>query len=197
MERCKNDAFKYKTRTEWQNKSKSVYTTAIKNGWLNECCSHMTELKKPRGYWTLERCKLDALKYKTRTEWYNMSRTGFDAACKKGWVDDCCTHMSVIKRKNNYWTLELCKRDALKYNSKKEWDTNSAGYVAAYKKGWLNDCCAHMRNKLTLESCKIDALKYNNVSSWRKNSCGVYSTASKNGWLKKCTKHMSRKQISY
>lgn len=42
---CKEQALKYKTRSEWDLNSESSYYTARKNGWLEECCKHMKKSK--------------------------------------------------------------------------------------------------------------------------------------------------------
>lgn len=46
LDSCIADAKKYVTRTEWAMKSRSAYTAAVKNGWLEECCKHMPKRKK-------------------------------------------------------------------------------------------------------------------------------------------------------
>lgn len=46
LEACIADAKKYKTRTEWAMKSRSAYTAAVKNNWLNRCCQHMPKRRK-------------------------------------------------------------------------------------------------------------------------------------------------------
>lgn len=43
LDRCQEDALKYKTRAEWHEKSSGAYEFAIRNGVLNECCKHMGE----------------------------------------------------------------------------------------------------------------------------------------------------------
>lgn len=56
--------------------------------------------------------------------------------------------MIVLRKPNSYWTLERCKEDASKYKTRNEWQENSGGYAAAYKKRWLDQCCGHMiKNK--------------------------------------------------
>lgn len=141
LEKCKEDALKYKTRKEWSENSKG-YNRCHSNGWLTECCQHMKFIRNYR-VWTKDDCINDALKYKTRSEWYNNSYA-YKIASKNGWLDDCCGHMQVIIKPNNYWTLERCKEDALKYKTKKEWAKNSSGYNRCREKGWLDECCQHM-----------------------------------------------------
>lgn len=40
-ERCHEIALRYKTRTEFQQREKSVYNTAHQNGWVDDICTHM------------------------------------------------------------------------------------------------------------------------------------------------------------
>lgn len=48
------------------------------------------------------------------------------------------------------WNLEICKINALKYKTRKEWETQSvSAYTIAHKNGWLEECCAHMEKSKT------------------------------------------------
>ena len=145
--------------------------------------------------WTLEACKKDALQYETRNSWVKNSAAGYGAAQKNGWIDECCEHMVELHKPYNYWTLETCKEDALKYTSKSEWSKNSgSAYVVATKNKWLDECCGHMEilwaKKWTLETCREDALKYNTKSEWKNSKSGGYSSAVSYKWINECCKHM-------
>ena len=45
-ERCMEEAKKYKTRSEWSEKSSTSYASARRNGWLKECTAHIKKNKK-------------------------------------------------------------------------------------------------------------------------------------------------------
>lgn len=92
LELCKKEAKKYQTRTEWQKQSPS-YQTALKNGWLNECCKHMYTPKPYNFKWSLDNCIKEAKKYKTRTEFNKKSSGAYDAALRNKWLNKCCKHM--------------------------------------------------------------------------------------------------------
>jgi hypothetical protein len=210
LEQCKQDALKYTTRTEWQKNSVAGANAAYRNGWFEECVKHMENKKstKPSNYWTLERCKQDALKYNSKTEWKNNSPSALIKAFMKGWINECCLHMvnTNLRRSKNYWTIELCMEDALKYNTKTKWKKNSKGaYTFALKNNCLNECCKHMKNNKpnnqsrdllikstkgywTLERCKEEALKYISRTEWQRSYSA--SVARRNGWVEECTKHM-------
>ena len=67
-ENCQKESLKYNSRFEYLKGSKGAYESSRRNGWLDDICSHMIEILKPRGYWTKENCQKESLKYKTRLE---------------------------------------------------------------------------------------------------------------------------------
>lgn len=95
QDHCLEEARKYKTKAEWQGKSPLSYRWAAKNGWLDECSSHMASIRKPDGYWTLDRCKQVASKYQIKVEWRVGDKASFSAANRRGWVSECCSHMQT------------------------------------------------------------------------------------------------------
>lgn len=146
VEKLKEDALKYKTRSEWQKNSSSAYSICSKLKLLNECCEHMEWKQKPHRYWTVDKVKEDALKYKTRTEWVKNSAGAYDVAHTLGIVDECCKHMIEIKKPSGYWTLERCKEEALKYETIKEFkEKNMKCYSAINSNKWTNELCSHMK----------------------------------------------------
>ena len=104
-ENCHIEALKYKTRGEFNKISASCYGIALKKGWLNEICSHMTSgLGFAKFIWTKNKCHKEALKYKTRTEMQRGSSGAYKSAVRHGWIDEICSHMPLhrnsIKKKN-------------------------------------------------------------------------------------------------
>lgn len=113
-ELCKNEAKKYKNRYDYQSNSHSSYNSALKNKWLDDICSHMIQKRKKR---TFEECKSDALKYKNRGEYAKLDHNSWDVARKNGWLSDICHHMIELKKPKNYWTIDRCVEESLKYKS--------------------------------------------------------------------------------
>jgi len=190
LERCKKDALKYTLKTKWQVKSNGAYKAVVRNGWYDECTSHMLEINKPHGYWTKERCKEDALNFKTKIDWKINGTHSYNAAQRSGWSEECSSHMTPLRIN---WTLDMCKEEALKYKSRTKWSNNSSSYSAALIKDWLDECCKHMtvlRKKWTLNECIEDALIYKNKRDWSNTNGGGYSFARNHGWLEKCCGHM-------
>ncbi len=204
IELCQDAALKYSSRSEWNKSIDSAsYKAAYKKGWLDLCCGHMVQTRKPEGYWTLERCQAAARKYAYPNAWKDsIDSASHKAAYKNGWLELCCGHMVEQQKPPGHWTLELCQAAALKYSSRTEWmnSIDSASHKAAYKKGWLDQCCDHMvetrkpEGYWTLELCKAAALKYLTKTAWKNSiDSASHKAAYKKGWLDLCCEHMKKK----
>lgn len=93
-EKCIENASKFLTIKEWRINNNSVYCTAIKRGWIEECTNHMIRSYKT---WTKEKCVEDAKKYLTVMEWRKHSEGAFKASTKNNWLDLCRSHMKRFK----------------------------------------------------------------------------------------------------
>lgn len=90
---CHQEALKYKTRNDFRINSSGAYDAAYRNGWLNDITKHMLKYRKYEGYWTKENCFIEALNYKTRTNFARKSSGAYDAAYRNNWLNDICKHM--------------------------------------------------------------------------------------------------------
>ena len=93
-------------------------------------------------------------------------------------------HESVSNngRKNRVWFLENITKEALKYETRKDFCVNSGStYNAARKLGILDKVCSHMKRKqvynkkYNLENITKEALKYNTKNEFRRKSNAYYS----------------------
>jgi hypothetical protein len=198
-ENCSNEALKYKSKSEWIKNSSSSYSTAHKNGWLDELTQHMGNKNKPSSYWTKERCTEEALKYNSKKkQWEKNCTSSYRVAKINGWIPELTQHMENANKPAGYWDdKENCRNEALKYDNKKEWRKNSiSSYRKAKINGWIPELTQHMKkekkSKWTKEKCAEQALKYKTKGEWVKNSSGSYSAAHKNGWVNELTQHMKK-----
>lgn len=84
---CKQEALKYNTRYEYSKYSSSSYDSARRNGWLDDICSHMIKLRKPKGYWTLENAIDEAKKYNKPIELKKNSTRAYKIICDNNLID--------------------------------------------------------------------------------------------------------------
>ena len=85
-EKCQEEALKYKSKTDFKKSEKGAYKKATQNKWINDICSHMKSDRKPNGYWTKEKCQEEALKYKTKANFYNQNSSAYSKALKNKWL---------------------------------------------------------------------------------------------------------------
>lgn len=143
-DKVRDEALKYATRIDFQKSSTSAYSKAKNNGWLDDVCFHMNDIRKKGGYWTIDKIKEEALKYTTRNDFRKESGSAYTKAQVNGWLDDVCSHMTSISKPNGYWTIDKVREEALKFNNRNDFNKGSSAYQAASKFGWLDDVCSHM-----------------------------------------------------
>ncbi len=97
---------------------------------------------------TLEDCMASAARFKFRRDWRNNDAAASNAALRNGWLEKCCAHMELMYvEKTARPTFEQCKASAARFESRIDWHkADIATYNAAYRNGWLDECCAHMQN---------------------------------------------------
>jgi predicted GIY-YIG superfamily endonuclease len=198
---CLEEALKHESRSSFKCTSVGAYESCVKNNWLEYVCSHMEELRKPNGYWTYENCKVEALKYNSRSEFKKTSSSSYTISNENGWLDDICSHMEEFRKPNGYWTYERCKEEALKYDSRCDFKFGSSGaYRISIMNNWLDEICSHMVeiNKpcgyWTFERCQEEALKYNSRNEFKTKSNGAFDRAYNNKWIDEICSHMILKQ---
>jgi hypothetical protein len=192
------EARKYSTRSEFQKGNGSAYNAAGRLKVRDLVCAHMSETKKPNGYWTLDRLQAEALKYSTRQEFQQKSGAAYKAAGEQKCRDQICSHMSQVKQPKGYWTLENLKTEALKYDNKVDFRTHSnPAFLTASRKKLLDQICSHMEPGkrpngywLIKENCAAEALKYTNRRAFSIDNSSAYHGADTNGWLEEICAHM-------
>lgn len=90
--------------------------------------------------WTKQNCKKEAFKYSSKTEWANKSKNSYQAARRRGWIEELSNHM----RSKVYTEIHLLKI-AKKYKSISEWlNKDPKTYHAANKRGLVKKITKHM-----------------------------------------------------
>ncbi len=196
-DKCKEEALKYKSKSGFNRANNTIYKYIKDNNW-DELLSHIEIINpKPRGYWTYERCKEEALKYNTIVEFKKKCISAFNIIEKNRWFDELCLHLSRFDRKpKGYWSYDRCKEVALKYsNSTIFYKEASVVYEIIRKNKWF-DLFEHLSSDRTTkyywdyERCKEEALKYNTKSAFYRNSASAYSSSLKNKWIDDICSHM-------
>jgi hypothetical protein len=202
LELIKEEALKYKTRSEFRKNSNASYSAAARHGVLELVCGHMKRLI--RQDWKFEELAQEAKKYKTRWEFQQHGSKAYKAAFKRGILGQICEHMpnqsELVSKENNpsfKWTHEMLVNEALKYDNRIEFAKNSAGaYRTALSRDVLEEICEHMAylcRPWTNEEVAQEALKYKTRKDFQKNSSGAYQAALRRGTLDPICSHMGER----
>lgn len=198
LESLRAEALKYSTRSEFQKQNGSAYNAAGRLNVRDQVCEHMTEPKKPNGYWTMERLQAEALKYSTRQEFQQKNGAAYKAAGEQKCRDQICSHMNKVKQPKGYWTLENLQAEASKYDNKVDFRIHSnPAFLTASRKKLLDQICSHMDPGklpngywLNKANCAAEALKYTNRRAFSIANSSAYHGADSNGWLDEICAHM-------
>lgn len=200
---CKEEALKYKTRSDFMKGCGSAYKYAHRNGFLDEICSHMTE-KLHR--WTKEECQTIALKYTKRTDFRKYDLAAYHFAEKNKFLHDICSHMEIVRCQ---WTKEKVLSVA------KECKTRKA-FATKYSGAYTYALCNNMKDELdklfgiqkrketdkkkvrkrityTLEECVELAKKYNERKRFKAENMSLYRYILSKGWSDIVLSHMPQR----
>lgn len=135
---CQRESLKYLTRSDFK-KDSNLYNIALKNGWLDDICSHMIEIKKSKGYWTKEMCLKDSLKCNSLKEFEDKYNTSYISSRRHRWIKDITKHMEKSKPHNYKWKKEECEKEYLKYNNIDDFKKYSKfAYKSIIDNNWLD-----------------------------------------------------------
>lgn len=140
-EKCHKEALRYNGRGKFRSESKSAYTIALKNEWMDDICSHMDGIKQ-KGYWqNRDNCHKESLKYDTRKEFRYESCGAYGVALEKKWINYICSHMIFKRTPRGHWDdKENCRKKTLECNTRSEFSRRSSGaYKSASKNNWLDE----------------------------------------------------------
>lgn len=173
---CKKEALKFKTRGEFARKSGSAYSSAQRQGWLDNICEHMTS---QREYWDFEKCKKKALKYNDKQEFITKEPRAYAAIKYNKWGEKIDEYAK--------WPIldyDSCKKESSKYLLKSTFKKESRDYYnKIIKEGWDKDLLSHMGNTKwgNYEICKKESKKFKSRTDFQKS--GAYWKARSMGWL--------------
>ena len=151
-------------------------------------------MRHPKGYWKKEKCYDEAQKYNHKIDFQRGSCSAYASAQLHGWLDEICEHMICDHNPKGFWTKERCASEALKYETRTAFKLGSPGaQFSAYKNGWLDEICQHMKimkTHYTKVECAKEALKYETKTEFIEKAPLYYSHAIRKGFINEICQHM-------
>lgn len=87
-ENMMEEAKKYSTKEEFQKGNLSAFLAAYRYGYIDEMDWLVKQKQHKKNYWTYKHIEEEAVKYNTKTEFYQNNQTAYRAALKLGIIDD-------------------------------------------------------------------------------------------------------------
>ena len=83
-----NEAKKYSTKEEFKKGNLTAFLASYKYGYIDDMHWLIRQKQHKKGFWTYKNIEREALKYKTKTEFFHGNQTAYRAALKLGIIDD-------------------------------------------------------------------------------------------------------------
>jgi len=134
-ERIIEEARKYRTKREFEEKDSFLYHLAHKRKVMDRCTWFVSPARK----WTQETCFAEAQKYHLLYDFRHQSASAYVIARRNGWLKEYTWLQELPKTAwNKKWNHETCFAEAQKYKTKGEFGKKAGGaYDVARKNGWL------------------------------------------------------------
>jgi len=148
--KIKDTTRKYKTINEWRINEPLAYNAACKRKITSEVAKRLKATYRPKNFWNKETIIEAVRKFKSFEEWIKKDKSqSYSAATKHRLLSDPEVTGHLIKQESRYfghWTKEKIFKDAKKYNSRSEWQKNSASaYHASLNKNIHKEATGHMK----------------------------------------------------
>jgi hypothetical protein len=170
-------ASKYDNITMFRNENGGMYSSAKKNGWLDD----IKRIILPKFLWTKDKAMEVTKRYTDYRTFREENKNTYDAIMKYGWRD-CLEHLQRTDRK---WTYDEVKEESLKYNSRNDfckYSTNAYNY--AVRNNLLNELCTHMKRKdidvFVCSVCNESVKGKTNLNRWHEGNCNPNRPYNKN-----------------
>ena len=190
---CHEAALQCKYRSEFAKKFKGEYFAALRNGWLDEICSHMIVVGNhyKRCIYAYEFPDIEGQNYVYVGLTDHIHQRDLVHGCKGAVYTFCKKH--IVERPKPIQLTEYIDKEEAKVQE----GIQLAKYVS---KGWIplnrvktGSLGGHLANDgFTFEECKARGQKYCKRSEWKREDYPTYYVASKQGWIDKILKQSER-----
>lgn len=159
-EELKELAGRYDELTLFRKEHRQPYFAIVRRGLVDELCGHMK--RSMHEDYTDEEMRSIASKYEMREEFRKNDGGAYQAASRRGILDDVCSHMEELRRPKGFYSKGYCHVIALGYKTRGEFQHGSRyTYNRAFKEGWLDDICSHMKAENNWNRRKVYVYTFN------------------------------------
>lgn len=142
----------------------------------------MSKKRKPKDYWSKEKCQEESSKYRTRSEFSKKSISAYSKAWENGWLDEICGHMIHIgnKFKRCVYVYEFSDKKAyvgltFNINSRMQQHSKRGPVFSHIKFTNLNPDIKRLTDYIDVEDAKIKESEF--VDFYKSNGWKLLNTA--------------------
>lgn len=203
---AREEALKYKRRTDFQRNSRGAYVYAKNRGedFYKDICSHMEVIKRTYTKDELREMALQCSSYKELMERFGESVIRVMRNNGNDFYKECISHFNMKKRK--HWNEETILEEAKKHKTFSDFQSNGCGaYNKAHRLGGeflakvkaLFPESKTYRKPWTDEEIIEDAKRYEYVGDYRNDGASSAQAADKRGreFFLMVTAHMKHRSI--
>ena len=147
---------------------------------------NMAKERKPRGYWTKEKCYELAQDCKSRWDFCNKYKSAYNTASNNGWLDELFGISNYKK-----WNYDKCYEIAKDCKSRSEFKEKcESAYKYSYRNGLLDEWFGKSKNSSknpriawTKEKCYEIAKDCKSRGEFYGINKGAYNASLRNGWI--------------
>lgn len=148
--------------------------------------------------WTRQRLKDEASKFKSKKKFADNSNCAYQAALRRGLLNDVCSHMTSKQVPSGTWEVkENILAVARSYKKASDFrKENKGAYEGARRNGWLDEVCGHMESEIrkpgtwTLEKVLEIAPQFHSIKALQNEYGGAASAIYNNHWQQEVQKHL-------
>lgn len=148
LEQARVLAAPFNSRRQFQMAHSGEYQKAKRMKWLEEITAHYTGCKKPDNYWTMDRCREEALRQGSVKAFKRNAGSAYQKCSEMQWGAEVYWDLPYEAMPSGYWTKDMVLEEAKKYEYRTDFKRGSNGaYGAALRDGYADEAMAHMSDR--------------------------------------------------
>lgn len=201
-ERCYDAAKTCNSRSEFCKRYNTAYLLSLKNGWLDEICSHMVCKRRLHKHWENKDNVIEAISQcDTEVEFHDRFNGAYRVCRINGWREELFGCLSKTSDRIKFLTEKDIEQVANKYSSQTQFAKHDgSAYNAAHRMGIIDRVCQHMvkhvynienlmlanssaEGTMTFREVFKIANKCSDFTEFRKSFGEAYVSAIRNEWI--------------
>ena len=146
--------------------------------------------KKPKGYWTLERCREVWLTCPSIQDFCKKHNSVYQYVYRNGWKDEMRKDFPLTKKQTGYWTLGRCREAWRSCGTISEFQKiHSSASTIVYRNGWVDEMHKDFPNAqkksfwTKLQNCRAAWRSCSSIVEFQEKYSSANTAVYLHGWV--------------